>query len=69
MSALLGVTIAVSLVGVLGTVVGVLSCLTGVALVFLGACSAMEGTPKRGLGGLLVGAALFATGLYLTGFL
>ena len=61
--------LGVSLVGVLGTVVGILLCLTGTSLVILGAASAIEGTVRRGLVGLLVGAALFVGGLLLTGFL
>lgn len=61
--------VAVSLVGVLGTAIGVLLCLTGTSLVLLGACSAIEGTPKRGLLGALAGAVLFLGGLVLTGFL
>ena len=60
---------AAGLLDVLGTVVGVLLGLTGLALLFLGACGAIEGTVRRGLLGMLAGAGLLAAGLALAGFL
>ncbi|MDF1701387.1 MAG: hypothetical protein P1V36_09555 [Planctomycetota bacterium] len=61
--------LAAGLLDVLGSVVGVILCLTGCALGFLGISAAVEGTPKRGLAAVVVGVALLAGGLYLTGFL
>lgn len=61
--------IAATLWDVLGTAVGVLLALTGLALGVMGAASAIEGTVRRGLLALGVAALLVAAGLYLAGFL
>ena len=61
--------LAAGVFDVMGAVIGVVLGLTGAALAILGAFSAMEGTPKRGLVGLVVGALCFALGLMLVGFL
>lgn len=60
--------LAASVMDVLGTILGVLLALTGLALAFMGLAAAVEGTPRRGLVGLIVGAALFVAGLWLVGF-
>ncbi|MDA1196047.1 MAG: hypothetical protein O2894_12815 [Planctomycetota bacterium] len=61
--------LAAALLDVLSTVVGVVLALTGLALGFMGLSGIIEGTAKRGAVGLLIGLALLAGGLKLTGFL
>ena len=61
--------VAAALLDVFGVVLGVLAGLTGASLALMGACSALEGTVRRGLLGMLLGAMLLAAGLHLTGFL
>ena len=46
------VTLAAGLLDVFSVVVGVVLALTGIAVAFMGACGAIEGTVGRGLGGV-----------------
>ncbi len=62
------VFVAASLLDVLGAVVGVMLCLTGLAVAFMGFCALIEGTRGRGATGLVVGLAMLAGGLMLSGF-
>lgn len=61
--------LAGSLIDVLGVALGVVLCLTGLALTFMGVCTMVERLVARGLSAVVTGLLLLAGGLYLTGFL
>ncbi len=67
MSALLVVLAAGGFLDVIGSVVGVMLALAGLALAFMGLIAMTEGAPKRGGGGLLAGLGLAVLGCWLLG--
>jgi len=69
MAGFLVLPLAATLLTVLGTVLGVLLCLTGLAVAFMGLSGLIEGARTRGAGGVVAGLAMLAGGLHLTGFL
>ena len=63
------IVLAIGLLDVLGAVVGVMLCLTGLAVAFMGFCALIEGTRARGAGGIIAGLGMLAGGLALSGFI
>jgi len=63
------VTLAASLLDVLGIAAGVVLALFGAAVAVLGALAAAEGVVRRGLLTAVAGSALLALGLWLAGLL
>jgi hypothetical protein len=63
------ILLATGALDVIGTILGLLLSMTGLALGYMGISAVAEGAPRPGLLGLAAGLLLLAVGLWLAGFL